>query len=517
VLAFGGGALSTHVIVVHQDPPFRTLTLGPHNDIRYFSVSPDGRWIVTNNHWSYGNEDTKLWEAATGKLVKVLPIANGANPTFSSDGRWVNGSGYWCTVCTWEPKVVSCPAGLLAPDGRLLACGAGYGEIRLVSFETGKEIARLSIPDQTRLAPAYFSPDGGWLYAKGLESGQLHCWDLRLIRRQLADLGLDMGLPAYPKRTQPRVSWPPPAVTVHHPELASDAAKLRQWELTQAALAWRRNPLDAAAHGRLGALAYADKRYGDAFTHLSIARALRPDDFEVRRLRALAARQCGNWAAAVADATGVLREQPGHLHALWARGESLQRLGRHAEAVEDLTALLKFFPEDSDLYEQRARSYDALNDRTHADADRKKAVEVARNSPRFMNNLAWRLLTGTPAKRNFIRGLELARKVVERAPDYPVYLNTLGVAQYRNGLYGEAITTLQKSRKTGQGRSDGFDLFFLAMCHAKLGEPARAKDCFDRAVKWVDAQKSLSADHSEELKAFRAEAEGLLRNARHQK
>jgi tetratricopeptide (TPR) repeat protein len=449
-------------------------------------------------------------------LVKVLPIGPSEYPVFSSNGRWLHtwyGSGYWCEVGTWEPKAVACPPGLLASDGRLLACISGYGEIQLVNFETGKEIARLGIPDQTRLRPAHFSPDGAWLYASGLESGHLHRWDLRLIRSQLAELGLDIDLPAYPEPTKRPVQWPPPDVTVHHPELASDAAKLRQWELTQAALAWRSNPFDADAHARLGALAQADGRFADALTHLSIARALRPDDFEVRRLRALAARQCGQWAEAVTDATWVLREQPGHLHALWARGESLQRLGRHAEAVEDFTALLKFFPEDGDLYEQRARSYEALNDRSHADADRKKAVEVSRNSPQLMNNQAWHLLTGPVGQRDPVRGLELAQKAVERAPDQQVYLNTLGVAQYRNGLYGQAITTLEKSLQAGKGQFDAFDLFFLAMCHARLGNAAQAKDCYDRAVKWVEAHKDLRAEDKEDLKAFRAEADEVLRKS----
>ena len=53
----------------------------------------------------------------------------------------------------------------------------------------------------------------------------------------------------------------------------------------------------------------------------------------------------------------------------------------HAEAVADLTALLKFSPEDAYLYEQLARCYDALNDRSGADADRKKAVEVCAKRP----------------------------------------------------------------------------------------------------------------------------------------
>jgi tetratricopeptide (TPR) repeat protein len=247
----------------------------------------------------------------------------------------------------------------------LLACGAGFGEIKLVDFEAGKEIARLGIPDQTRLVPAYFSPDGALLYAFGGETGQLHRWDLRLIRSQLAELGLDIDLPLYGEQPERPLSWPLPAVTVHHPELASDAAKLRE--------------------------------------------------------------------------------------------------------------------------------------------------------PLKLNNQAWHLLTGPAAQRDPVQALELAKQVIDIAPDAQEYLNTLGVAQYRNGLYPDAIGTLEKSLKAGQGMFDGFDLFFLAMCHANLGEPAKAKACFDRAVKWTEAQKSLSPQHVEELKAFRAEAEGVLRNVPHQK
>jgi len=126
------------------------------------------------------------------------------------------------------------------------------------------------------------------------------------------------------------------------------------------------------------------------------------------------------------------------------------------------------------------------------------------------NNQAWRLVTGPSTGWDPAQALILIRRAVEREPGNGTYLNTLGVVLYRNGRFKEAVAALDKSLAASRGKHDGFDLFFLAMCHKKIGDEVEAKDCFDRAVKWIGDQKNLSKAHLEDLKAFRAEAEALL-------
>ena len=112
------------------------------------------------------------------------------------------------------------------------------------------------------------------------------------------------------------------------------------------------------------------------------------------------------------------------------------------------------------------------------------------------------------------QALVLARKAVALTPGTAIYLNTLGVAQYRAGQYAEAIATLEKSLAASKGESDAFDLFFLAMARHELGQFAQARADFDRAVRWRREHPNLAQPGwSEELDLFRAEAEEVLAGA----
>jgi tetratricopeptide (TPR) repeat protein len=508
-------------IVLHRDEN-RTLRLGPQDDVRSCAVSPDGRWVATGTHWYRDGAGAKVWDAQSGRHVKDLPVGAGG-VGFSPDGRWlVTSSGgvrLW-RVGTWqEGPALGGPAtnGSFAftPDGRLLALGDVPGVVRLVRPDTGKELARLTAPEETRLNPQCFTPDGTQLVTLGSETQALHLVDLRALRAQLAPLGLDWDAPPYPPVPDGTGgSLPPPIqMEVIGADLATDPEKRQQYERARTLVALWANPFDAQGHFQLGTRLLQDGKPEPAYQHFSFALALRPGMVGGQQQRAVAAFRLGRWAEAAADATAVLRHQPDDPDTLTLRGRASQKLGRHAEAVADFTAALARYPRSFQLHELLAASSAALGQKAAAAADREQARELARGQSKDLNNLAWRLVTGPAGERDPARALPLISQAVNREPQNPTYLNTLGVVQYRLGRYREAAATLEKSLAAGKGEHDAFDLFFLAMCHHHLGDAARARDCYDRALKWRHGHKGLAAEHAEELKAFQAEAEALLRRS----
>ena len=64
----------------------------------------------------------------------------------------------------------------------------------------------------------------------------------------------------------------------------------------------------------------------------------------------------------------------------------------------------------------------------------------------------------------------------------------LGVAQYRNGQWKEAVASLEKANRLRPYRYEGF-LFFLAMAHWRLGEKEAARACYDRAAGLMKARE----------------------------
>jgi tRNA A-37 threonylcarbamoyl transferase component Bud32/tetratricopeptide (TPR) repeat protein len=134
-----------------------------------------------------------------------------------------------------------------------------------------------------------------------------------------------------------------------------------------------------------------------------------------------------------------------------------------------------------------------------------------------MNNLAWHLVTMPDVKlHNPKRAVELAADAVKKLPMDATtpsfrrssYLGTLGTARYRAGDWKAAIVDLETTirLRTPDDPTNANEGFFLAMAHWQLGEKAKAREWFDKSVRWMEPTQLKNA----ELLRFRTEAAKLL-------
>src|SRR5262249_55541740 len=94
-----------------------------------------------------------------------------------------------------------------------------------------------------------------------------------------------------------------------------------------------------------------------------------------------------------------------------------------------------------------------------------------------------------------------ARRAVNLIPTEGNFWNTLGVAYYRARDWDEALSALYRSMELRE-EGDSFDWFFLAMIHARLGHPERARQWYDKATHWFGQNRPGDA----ELYRFQIEA-----------
>jgi hypothetical protein len=243
------------------------LQFGPHYDSRYVAVSPDGRWVATGSHWG---TQVKIWEVGPDRVqhAKTLPIETASGVCFSPDGRWLavggHGTQLWHvptageSADAWRPGPgIKGSLAAFSPDGKTLALQTWYDtpSIRLVDFESRRELARLPDPYQ-QFGTVTFSPDATRVVAVGGPTKLARVWDLRRLREQLAERGLDWDSPPYLARS---IADLPPIrrVTLDLGELASaDDSKMPLKERVRHTIAnYRRafeaNPADPLACNNL--------------------------------------------------------------------------------------------------------------------------------------------------------------------------------------------------------------------------------------------------------------------------
>jgi serine/threonine protein kinase/WD40 repeat protein/tetratricopeptide (TPR) repeat protein len=469
-----------------EDPRRKLLIASPY--LRFPAFSPDGRWLATGN-WQ--GRRIKVWEARTGRLAHDLdldePGEKTAWPAFSPDGKWlVTGTfseyRFW-EVGSWRKRHAlprengTKTVGwiVFSLDGKMLAVLHGVSEVHLIDPTTGRLFARLP----TSGGPYGFSSDGSHLMTYAGRDGAFEVWDLRLIRRQLAEMGLDWDLPSLPPCAE---EVKPLRVRVSPAERPLPSAEL-----------------DARARLERGLLYVQLRQYALGWADFERASTLDPER--------------NPWVEALQAHSQAIERNPNEAEAYHWRAHTHERLGRWEEAIDDHSRAIELDARRRGYLVCRRRAYLSTGQIDRAAEDLREAHQEDEDQ---MSRLArWLLTAPTPLHREPTLALELAKELVRRAPRVAVYWNTLGVAHYRLGEWKAAIQALEEAEKLASRTSYGSNAFVLAICHHQLGHHTEARNSYDRAVRWCqDDHDSMDSARKQELQAFHAEAEALLNRPR---
>ncbi len=170
------------------------------------SLSGDGKWMTTARY----HDPTVLQRADRNgdAFVRFPPYTR---LRLSPDSRWMAATTldtvevYELATLGAEARIPAYPpialdAGIVitpplefSPDSRIFAVAYNRTHVRLHESATGRELATLSPPNLARIGGGEalkFSADGQWLLATK-DDGETVAWNLPVIRRELAKLGLD--------------------------------------------------------------------------------------------------------------------------------------------------------------------------------------------------------------------------------------------------------------------------------------------------------------------------------------
>jgi WD40 repeat protein len=520
-----------------------------------FSPDPDSSRVLTAGM----NQPAQVWDLATGNAVVLGSRANLAHVAFSRDGRCVLTCGFDGTARVWEAasgQPLTPPLdhnkqrvshGSFSPDGSRVVTACADGTVRVWSVATGKvvgpplthgavralfnvdgdkiltaggDFARLwdastgepttTLKCAVQVCEAAFSPDGRRLLTACVD-GSAQVWETAT--------GKPIGRPLRQGSNIEKTSFSPDGSRV---VLACTGATARVWnaatgEPVTPPLRHSFRVMSAAfsSDGRRVVTAARDStvRIWDAATGEPLTPPLdqgawvqdasfSPDGRRLltvcddRTVRVWELPQDDRPVADLVELAQLLSASR-----LDAQGD-LVPLGP-ADLRAAWQALRANYPGD---FTRAPGTAAAMTERAH------KQRGIALQTARVCNNEAWSLITGPEPRRDPAGALPLAERAVALAPDEPMCLNTLGVVYYRLGRYEPAAAALERSLHESKGAHAAYDLFVLAMCHARRGDAVKAKDCYDRAVQWVqERQGKLDPRESQELTAFRAEAEALVK------
>jgi WD40 repeat protein len=530
-----------------------TLSLAHTRWFGGVAFSPDGRRLVSGTH----DRTVQMWDAVTGQKLRTLVGHTDKvwGVAFSPNSKHLASASQDGTVRVWDAAtgdlihtlpghageslfVPFSPA--FSPDGRRLASASGDHFVKVWDTATGQEILTLQ-GHTSRVYGVAFSPDGKQL-ASASKDQTVKVWDLA-TGHELLSLEGHTGWVI-------RVVFSPDGLRLAS---AGSDQTVKVWDAAtgQEILILLKGgtgevfDMAFSPHGRR--LAFAS---GDRTVKVWDATELTPQgriEHEARGLVQFLFKESPLPALPVLSAStvGLMASPQGHGPILAAYALVPERPPLPAEVAaavrRDLTITdavrqqalawvepcwriqvrVEAWRLVASLFAKpllRAEVLAALRaDASLGPALRQEALTLAQTSPENLhglNNASWKVVSSPGSERAaYERALRQAEAVCLLAapsdPDYPTFLNTLGVAHYRVGDYQKAVDTLVRSAKSSKGPSAA-DLAFLAMAQHQLGQKDQARATLERLRELI--KKPRWAKHPPAQDRLREAEEALKTN-----
>lgn len=197
-----------------------------------------------------------------------------------------------------------------------------------------------------------------------------------------------------------------------------------------------------------------------------------------------------NVASAEAELLASIELDADYLPAYSTYASLLASQKRADEAIAQYKKVLEKRP-TAQIYTMLGILEDGRGNTAEAEANYRKALEIAPETAIAANNLAWLIVDNSG---NLDEALQLASGVVAKNQNVAEYYDTLGWVYLRKGLTSPAIEQLKKavsldevnSQKTGTAPNAGYRVR-LGMALAKAGDKTSARREVEMSLKYADA------------------------------